>query len=274
MKSQSKNCARLLAIVAAMACTSAAQADYFVRPYISLVGSIIDGYEANGATQRSENFTASQQANVDLSSGTVRTFLELTGPGIYGQSTGVFGDRLTFAAGPSQSLGFSFAFDGLVTSSARDANLNSSLGIGLFASLYVFDSGAGATYQNFDSLGGALVSQSRQINFNNPTSSISEQVLESLSGSFLTTANLPTSVDVFASLSTYVSTNGNPNTVTMDFMNTGRFGVQAAPGVTFTSDSGVFLTNSAVTPVPEPESYALMLGGLLALGAYVRNRKL
>ena len=157
MKSQSKNCVRLLAIVAAMAYASAAQAGYFVRPYISLDGGIIDGYEQNGATQRSENFNTAHQVQVDLSSGTVRSSLQITGPGASGQSSGVFGDRLTFAAGASQSLGFSFDFDGVIRSAARDANLNSLLQIGVYASLVVFDSDAGATYRDFDTRTGALV---------------------------------------------------------------------------------------------------------------------
>ena len=47
------------------------------------------------------------------------------------------------------------------------------------------------------------------------------------------------------------------------------------PGnVSYTSDSGVFLSAAtAVTPVPEPETWALMLAGLGLLGQFARRRR-
>lgn len=49
----------------------------------------------------------------------------------------------------------------------------------------------------------------------------------------------------------------------MDYENTGKFALVLPAGVSYTSDSGVFLVQAAV---PEPTSWALMTVGLLALG--------
>ena len=59
-----------------------------------------------------------------------------------------------------------------------------------------------------------------------------------------------------------------------DFGNTGRIGFILPSNVKFTSDSGVFLTADAppVTAIPEPETWALMLGGLAFVGGIARRR--
>lgn len=58
------------------------------------------------------------------------------------------------------------------------------------------------------------------------------------------------------------------------FGNTGRIGLATPSGVSFTSDSGVFLSGvNAVAPVPEPETWALMLAGFATLGSLARRRR-
>jgi len=56
---------------------------------------------------------------------------------------------------------------------------------------------------------------------------------------------------------------------TCDFSNTARFNFVNLPSsVSFTSDAGVFLS-----AVPEPQTYALMLAGLVAMGGFVRRQR-
>ncbi len=61
---------------------------------------------------------------------------------------------------------------------------------------------------------------------------------------------------------------------TCDFTHTGSIALSLPDNVSFTSDSGVFLTGvTAVAPVPEPETWALMLAGFGVIGSLVRRRR-
>lgn len=251
---------------------SAAQADYFVRPYISLGGEVIDGLEEDGATSASLNFTNDLQANVDLASGTVSNYLRLTGPdsggSATGQTAGIMGDTLTFYEAEGTEITFSFAFDGQIRAPAHVPGFENQQ-VGIFANLYVFDAAAGANWSNFTSLEGALVAESMFLNFVNPEEDLDEYINELMSGT-VTVAGI-SSFEVFAGLSMFAALNNNPVTVELDFLSTGTFGIQAAPGVTYTSDSGVFLTAQSPA-VPEPASWAMMLTGFGAVGYAIRRR--
>ena len=74
-----------------------------------------------------------------------------------------------------------------------------------------------------------------------------------------------TDFDVFASLGAFTSTGNNPVSVKLDFLNTGSFGIQVADGVTYTSQSGVFLDSSNPNTVPVPGTLALLGIGLLGI---------
>ncbi len=58
-----------------------------------------------------------------------------------------------------------------------------------------------------------------------------------------------------------------------DYAHTARLSFSLPANVTYTSDSGVFLTAATVAAVPEPESYALMLAGFAAIGTVVRRKR-
>ncbi|MCE4556247.1 PEP-CTERM sorting domain-containing protein [Roseateles cellulosilyticus] len=58
-----------------------------------------------------------------------------------------------------------------------------------------------------------------------------------------------------------------------DYSNTMKFDWELPPGWTYTSESGAFMRAVTPTsPVPEPASAALLLGGLALLGARTRRR--
>ena len=58
------------------------------------------------------------------------------------------------------------------------------------------------------------------------------------------------------------------------FGNTARVGLDLPDGVSFTSDSGVFLTDAVATaPVPEPETWALMMAGFASIVSVARRRR-
>lgn len=65
------------------------------------------------------------------------------------------------------------------------------------------------------------------------------------------------------------------NNVTLDYLNTGSISIGKVAGVSFTSDSGVFLTKAggAVGGVPEPASWAMLIAGFGLTGATLRRRR-
>ncbi|MEO8081128.1 MAG: PEP-CTERM sorting domain-containing protein [Caldimonas sp.] len=58
-----------------------------------------------------------------------------------------------------------------------------------------------------------------------------------------------------------------------DFGNSGHLNFDLPDNVAFTSGSGLLLSGVAVAPVPEPETYALILAGLGMTGWMARRRK-
>lgn len=64
--------------------------------------------------------------------------------------------------------------------------------------------------------------------------------------------------------------------VALDYTNTGRVTIGSVDGVSYTSDSGVFLTGGGATVggVPEPASWALLMAGFGIVGAAARRRRI
>ena len=255
--------------VAALAASPLAQA-YFVRPYAQLGAVVQDGLEQNNSTVGVVNIGGLAKAAVDLNDASTHNYLQVSGPGGFGAVAGVFGDRLTFQ-GAADSIQFTFDFDGHITSDVGKLGTEA-LQVGLTANLRVYDAGAGANYNNFTTLPGALVSDARNLDFSDPAVALDEFVNESMAGSYSFLGGTQT-VDVFFSLSIFTATNNNPIEVTMDFFNTGVGGVQTGPGVLYASQSAVFPGSTVLPSVPEPGITVLLLAGLGVVGGLVRVRR-
>lgn len=258
-------------------------ASYFVRPFVQqFPAALIDGLQQNGPTQSSQNFGTDFEAEVDLNDGSVSAYVNIPGALQGGQAGGSFGERVQFNNAAGTMVDFAFAFEGDISvSDLLPGPLPTGLSISVFATLFVHDVSTGATWNNFTSIGGELIGMSLFDNsFGTPGGSTPTQTFwnvdEVLSGSLLIGTN--SQFDVFASLSVAAASNNNDVQIELDFSNTGTFGIDTAPGVTYTSDSGVFLDATGVTPpavVPLPPALPLFAGGLGLIGllGWCRKRK-
>lgn len=112
-----------------------------------------------------------------------------------------------------------------------------------------------------------LLSQSRVFKDLVPSWDVEEESLnvnEFLTGSF--TAEVGRQYGVLISSNSYASGIGGLS----DFYGTGTFSFQDLGGLTFSSGSGVFLSQQPVVGVPEPSTWLLLLTGLAALIHSVR----
>jgi hypothetical protein len=273
-----------------------AGAAYFIQPTITFnTGGFINGLDVDGATQGTQSFNNAPfalQSDVDLATGKIGGKVQLGGADQFGISQGRFGERVTFnAGGIGTDFDVNFAVEGTVNADQLPANAPSNYLIGIEAYIAVFDTLVGANSSNWwdlsvgrdlgfvagDNL--SLLTDRVRIDLDNPAADLVDfDILEILGGSLAITEDM-LAFDVFANLTLFSATNAAPVDVDMDFLNTASFGINTAPGVTYTSDSGVFLNSTGVTQpttvVPLPAALPLFIAGfgLLGLVGWRRRRE-
>jgi hypothetical protein len=216
---------------------------------------------------------------VNLEEGTIRGLVELLGggPPNAASAQGRFGEQVTFQNADGTSVDFNFSFEGWITGPARDPNLNSTLQVFVEAYIAVFDPAVGATASTwydlaFGNQGDQSIASTREyFDFSNPEEELDE-LLDYTIGVTADVTSGRRSFDVFANLTIAMATNANPGPYEMNFNNTATFGIDVAPGVTYTSLSGAFLDSTGVTVVPAPAAMPL-LGTAFALGAGLFSRR-
>jgi len=104
---------------------------------------------------------------------------------------------------------------------------------------------------------------------NNQTASITDTIEIHAAGSSLSTDAVTVIAQLLldrANPSAFGLPGDGPNAISFgnfaDYSDTGQLGLVVPDGVTFTSDSGVFLTSSAAESVPEPRTLTLFASGL------------
>jgi hypothetical protein len=273
-----------VALAVSLLSASAANATYFIRPVYQYAGEFVDGYAANGPTSGTQSFndgTRSFNATVNLGTGTIKTFGQVTGPDDpVAVVTGVMGERIRYT-GPSDAPAiFTFDWNGFIDTDQfffGDDELLGSRFLGIDAYFAVYNAGDATPFEwttISTNAFKALYNDRYDQQFDGDSSTVSEFV----SNGFYAELNLVSgqSYDVYAAFNILLSGGPQIGPVTMDFSNTSTIGIQAPTGGSFTSSSGEFL-GFAQTPgtgvVPEPESWAMLIAGFGLVGAAMRRRR-
>lgn len=278
-----KNIQGYLLVCLVAASGHADAASYFVQPIVQVLpGSLINGLTINGSLQRSEEFNnapTSVSSIVNLADGTIKGNTDFTGGTPNGGfSQGRFGERITVIDGVGTTLDLEFSVDGRIMADAVDPALNNFVQIEVDAYFAVFAPSTGANSSTWFNLSfgndgnQSLASGRFTLDFSNPEFDLDEFVNQQLLAS-LVIEEARQSFDIFANLTLITVMNGNPGSVSMDFLGTGSFFVDTEPGVTYTSLSGEFLDSTGVTVIPLPAAAWLTLSGLGLLAGLRRRQR-
>jgi len=261
-----------------------AHAEYFVRPVLQYYGEMEDGLSVDNLTKNSVTFNdgySAFEAHVDLASGTIKTFIEMNGPSdVFGASTGIMGDRIHYTGSNDEPVTFRFDFDAAISAAQQFTGTppeNEERYIGIEAHFAIYETGSGANWQDWTAFGSnsdkALFVDYEITTFQHEPGSFS-LLYESYLGAdlYLTSGK---SYDIFAAYNLIITPGSLVGPITMDALHTSTIGIHTQNG-SFTSESGEFL-GFAQTPstsaIPEPASWAMMIGGFCLAGGAMRHRK-
>ena len=250
---------------------------YFIRPFLNFSGgATIDGLKVDAETSGSQFFSDASRtgsASVNLRTGQISAFGEIVGfDDTFVITTAIMSDTFTLRSGAGTNFNFNFAYDGTMTADAKSiAEDPGTYLLQMSASLAIFRPGV-AEWNNWFGLASNTDQEIFFENFNFTITNPMEDVFETIDDVFNFNTILASDFEqfqVFVRLETLISTR-TPQTVELDFGNTGTLGFVAAPNVEVFSGSGVFPNTK---PIPEPSTVLLaVLGvGLFALRR-CRNR--
>ncbi len=255
---------------------------YFVRPFVSIGASTIDGLVVNSATHASQGFNGSTRkarSAVSLDDGEMRLYAEGHGPSAAASAQGVMGDTLTFTGGAGTSVDVSFGLDAILNAEIFGVTPNNSI-LGWNIAVAVFDAGQ-VDHTNW--FGNALQDDPGDIapvlfqflhgDLGNPGADIVDYELsESIDESFILGSDYE-SYDFFYLASVFGSASTELSSFVWDGENTATAGLDVAQGVTVRSGSGVFFDTAPPNPVPEPATMLLFGAGLAGpLGTGLRKK--
>lgn len=260
-------------LASALTYTSNAQAaSYYIRPYtISGPAGVIDGLDQDGAFSDSQGFSnasISNRAGVDLNNGELKAYAAINSSTGYSLALAEYSDTLTIHSSTASNFEFAFSYDGTIIGDGKSVPEGSTYQIFAYADFAIFRPGEAAwnTWYDLANAGNALFYDFERTNLNDSLNDIDDSIGRSFS--FGTTLEQGrNSYQFFARMQIGVNAN-TPQTVELDFENTGTFDFSGDPDVDVYSASGV-LPNTL--PIPEPSGAILTgLAGCLAL--FRRNR--
>ncbi|CAM3164609.1 PEP-CTERM sorting domain-containing protein [Sphingomonas antarctica] len=212
-------------------------------------------------------------SSADLAKGEVHLFASATGfSGAIAQAS--LSDTLHFSVAGADAntvtyIPVSFSFDGTMPGTSDPATASAELNYGFYF-------GNAYTYEFGDYAAGYYGYNSRYPTF---IYSGDPRVSGWVSSSFASYSPLDTR---FAGVYALTGASGDipidfslglsASNVALDYSHTGKISIGHVDGLSFTSDSGVFL-NAVGGAVPEPASWAMIIGGFGMIGAGVRGRR-
>ena len=277
-------------------------------------GSVSQTYaqtSQNGGTNGGVPLHNDAYAEANLATGKLKATTSSTGPDNFGTPGGIASAQLddtiffTNTSGSTQTISFTYSFNGLMLNpAAGNPGGNVSLGLSCGGNIGACYNGAGGTGQaiTFATPGGSPISlyggpRSPEDNWNyyfnyNGSSCFGENIYcgqfsaslweygtttpgvgGAVEGYIRAYLNIPTG-------QTALGVRGSLNldcrsASSCDFGHTGSFGFGALPtGLTYSSESGVFLTASAAPgAVPEPATWAMTIIGFGLMGASLRTNR-